>query len=42
MPLFHNYTRVFNTAKPLFNNVVRNYKHWAALQAGAKPARVTV
>jgi hypothetical protein len=41
IPLFHNYTRVFNKAKPLFANVLHNYNYWAAMQkeaAGTKPA----
>jgi hypothetical protein len=32
IPLFHNYTRVFNKATPLFKNVLRNYNYWAAIR----------
>jgi hypothetical protein len=41
IPLFHNYTRVFTNAKPLFRGVLRNYNYWAAVQkeaTGIKPA----
>jgi hypothetical protein len=37
MPMFHNFTRVFGAAKPLFLNVLRNYNYWAAPQKGAAP-----
>jgi hypothetical protein len=41
IPLFHNYTRVFRSAKPLFANVLQNYNYWAGLQREAASTKAS-